>query len=153
MSILAATYRLPCYSLGDVFVLDWGSTLAKSLRPLADVFVENLNSYLRKHGDQKKLADAIGVSKTTITNWKTGVTQPSFEDVHKLAEFFGTWPHMLFLDRSGVDEVDEAAEPTVEDEVRRLRAMSVSFTRVLDDITDRLNEKEKTLAKVTKRKA
>ena len=37
---------------------------------------------------QKKLADQLGLSAGTIGNWESGIREPNFDTVAKLAEFF-----------------------------------------------------------------
>lgn len=37
---------------------------------------------------QKKLAEALGVSPGTIGNWESGIREPNFDMVTKVAEFF-----------------------------------------------------------------
>ena len=38
---------------------------------------------------QEKLADAIGVKRTTITNIESGVNKPSIPTAKKLGKYFG----------------------------------------------------------------
>ncbi|MCF8002418.1 MAG: helix-turn-helix domain-containing protein [Halanaerobiales bacterium] len=46
--------------------------------------------YLRKESDlyQKELAEKIGVSRTTITQYENGAREPNYEILKKLANFF-----------------------------------------------------------------
>lgn len=52
-------------------------------------FVENLKK-LRKEKklSQKEVADAIGVARSTYTQYELGDSQPAYEILKKLAEFF-----------------------------------------------------------------
>ena len=38
---------------------------------------------------QKELADALGVTKTTISNWETGTVDPTGKALSALADYFG----------------------------------------------------------------
>lgn len=46
---------------------------------------------LREAADmsQEHLSHKLGVSRTTIANWETGVNQPTADNIKKLAKFFG----------------------------------------------------------------
>lgn len=46
--------------------------------------------FLRKESDlyQKELAEKIGVSRTTITQYENGAREPNYETLKKLANFF-----------------------------------------------------------------
>lgn len=46
---------------------------------------------LRSKGiSQQDLADRLGVSKTTVSRWKTGIRNPNFENLEDLATMFGS---------------------------------------------------------------
>ena len=52
-------------------------------------FSEKLHQLRIKHGlSQKKLADAIGVSQSSINYWEKGQRMPSYESVYGIAEYF-----------------------------------------------------------------
>jgi len=50
----------------------------------------NRLKFLRKENDlyQKELAEKIGVSRTTITQYENGAREPNYETLKKLANFF-----------------------------------------------------------------
>ena len=55
-----------------------------------EVFSYNLNYYMRERGKSRKdVANAIGVSYFTLTDWVKGKTYPRMDKVEKLAEYFG----------------------------------------------------------------
>lgn len=55
-----------------------------------DIFARNLNYYMSEFGKSRKdVADAIGVSYFTFTDWVKGKTYPRMNRVEQLAEYFG----------------------------------------------------------------
>lgn len=55
------------------------------------VFSQNLYNERRKLGlSQESLGEKIGVHQVRIAKWENGKTEPSFENLIKLAEVFGT---------------------------------------------------------------
>jgi len=44
---------------------------------------------------RKELADRIGVSEGSITNWELGIKNPSLDSLKKLASFFNVDPIIL----------------------------------------------------------
>lgn len=54
-----------------------------------DIFARNLNYYMSEFGKSRKdVADAIGVSYFTFTDWVKGKTYPRMNRVEQLAEYF-----------------------------------------------------------------
>ena len=50
---------------------------------------ENLKLLRRQTGiGQAKLADMIGISPKTVSHWETGYTEPSVDELIKLADVF-----------------------------------------------------------------
>ena len=48
---------------------------------------------------QKQLASELGVSQVTIARWETGSREPSFDDLIKIAKYFGvTTDYILGLE-------------------------------------------------------
>ena len=66
-----------------------GYALGVPIRPAKDNFCENFDLFRREAdltwGD---IADALKVSRSTISYWKTGRSQPSYEDMDALAKLF-----------------------------------------------------------------
>ena len=58
---------------------------------------------LRTNADltQAKLAEMVGVTRATVTQWETGWSQPRMGAVEKLAEVFGVSMSALVEDRGG----------------------------------------------------
>ena len=52
-------------------------------------FKENLRFLRRQAGiGQAKLADMLSISAKTISHWETGYTEPSIDELIKLADMF-----------------------------------------------------------------
>jgi transcriptional regulator with XRE-family HTH domain len=53
-------------------------------------FKENLKLF-RKHNkvSQLKLAQATGLSRTTVTNYESGLSRPDYEKLCRICDFFG----------------------------------------------------------------
>lgn len=55
-----------------------------------EIFSRNLQHYMDLEGKNRKdVADAIGVSYFTFTDWVKGKTYPRMDKVEKLAQYFG----------------------------------------------------------------
>jgi len=55
-----------------------------------EIFASNLNYYMNEKGKSRRdVADAIGVSYFTFTDWVKGKTYPRMNMVEKLAKYFG----------------------------------------------------------------
>ena len=55
-----------------------------------DIFSFNLNYYMNENEKTRRdVADAIGVSYFTFTDWVKGKTYPRMDKVEKLAKYFG----------------------------------------------------------------
>ena len=47
--------------------------------------------------NQQEWADAIGVDKSTVFNWETGKTEPSYSQVRKMSELSGIPIDFIFV--------------------------------------------------------
>lgn len=77
-----------------------------------DVFTRNFNRYLTRSGKKQiDVANAIGVSTGTITDWKKGRSYPRMDKVQLLAELFGIQKSDLVEDvcipKDAVSEQDQ----------------------------------------------
>lgn len=53
-------------------------------------FASRLKELRKKHGlTQKEIAKLIGISQSSYSNWENGNTEPSLENVVRLAKLFG----------------------------------------------------------------
>ncbi len=52
------------------------------------------------HLTQQKLADALGVNQTTVSQWILGNKKPSFDNVLTIYDKFGVEPNELFCIKS-----------------------------------------------------
>lgn len=54
------------------------------------IFADNLNKYMAEYGKTRRdLAEALGVSYYTITDWVKGKKYPRMDKVEMLANYFG----------------------------------------------------------------
>lgn len=61
-----------------------------SIEKQRKVFSENLRRYLMETGrTQKELADAVGVSEGSASDWLNARTYPRMDKLQKIAEFLG----------------------------------------------------------------
>ena len=66
-----------------------------------EVFVENLNYYLKTHDKmQKDLAEYVGAKTTTVSGWTRGVSYPRADAMGKLCKFFGVKQSVLTEEHS-----------------------------------------------------
>ena len=63
---------------------------------ISKVFNRNLEAYL-KLNDKKysDLAEHLGVGKSTVSNWKNGLSLPRMEQLPKIAEFLNIEVYQL----------------------------------------------------------
>ena len=74
------------------------------------IFVRNLNYYLDKSGrKQTDIADYLGVSKSTVSDWCKGNMVPRMGKIEKLANYFGILKSDLI----------EEKKPATNDELER----------------------------------
>lgn len=60
-------------------------------------YVETLRQLMSdKNLSQKKLADALGVNKTTVSQWLLGRKKPGYDSIMLLYNKFGITPNELF---------------------------------------------------------
>ena len=66
-----------------------------------EVFVENLNYYLKTHDKmQKDLAEYVGAKTATVSGWTRGVSYPRADAMEKIAMFFGIPTSELISERN-----------------------------------------------------
>lgn len=84
---------------------------------------ENIRRY-REEMDltQAQLADKVGVDRTAVTQWESGVSSPRMGNVERLAAVFGVKVSDVVSDtfRSTVEYYAISTEPTEADELIRL---------------------------------
>ena len=70
-----------------------------------EIFIRNLKRYLAETGTrQNTIAQVVGVSTGTISDWMMGRTYPRMDKIQALADYFG------------IKKSDLVEEPEVEDE-------------------------------------
>lgn len=79
-----------------------------------DVFTRNFKRHLALSGKrQVEVANAVGVSTGTITDWKKGRSYPRMDKIQLLAEFFG-------IQKSDLVEDVNVAKETVSNEDQKV---------------------------------
>src|SRR5699024_11628791 len=67
-----------------------------------EVFSKNLRSLIDSRGiDQKILADYLGISEMSVSNWVNGTKYPRMGNVQKIADYFGIRKSDLIEDKDG----------------------------------------------------
>lgn len=60
-------------------------------------YIETIRQLMEEKGlSQQKLADALGVNQTTISQWLLGNKKPGYDSILLLYEKFGVTPNALF---------------------------------------------------------
>lgn len=61
-----------------------------------------------KNMTQEDISKLCNVAKQTISNWESNITQPPFEVVTKLAQYFNvTTDYLLGFDQNNLDKIDK----------------------------------------------
>ena len=60
-----------------------------------------------KNLTQEEIGELCEVGKTTISNWENNITQPPFEIVNKLAQYFGvSVEYLLNFNQDDLDKIE-----------------------------------------------
>ena len=126
-----------------------------------NLFLPRLRELLAESGKmQKDICDELGISKQKLSNWKTGYSEPNFDDIIMLAKYFDVSTDYLL----GLSDEYEgtgknaptapAALPLDESELlRNYRALSYAGKARVAAYTDLLREQEEGApAKISYRK-
>lgn len=72
------------------------------------LFGDRLKELRKEHNlTQEDIGNLCDVGKTTISNWENNITQPPFEIIKKLAEYFGvTIDYLLNFTQDDVDNME-----------------------------------------------
>lgn len=74
-----------------------------------EVFAKNLTYYIERSGKtQRDVADAIGVSAPTMSDWANGKKFPRMDKVEMLANYFGCLKSDLIEDKTEMKKSNEA---------------------------------------------
>ena len=61
------------------------------------VYVEIIKQIMEENDlSQQKMADALGVNQTTVSQWLLGKKKPNYDSIKALYEKFGVEPNLLF---------------------------------------------------------
>ena len=65
-----------------------------------ETFAKNLRYYIERSGkNQVEIAEIVGVSKATLTNWIKGIKYPRIDKIEMLANYFGVLKSDLIEDK------------------------------------------------------
>ena len=114
-----------------------------------EIFRRNLNLYMEERQKSRKdVADAIGVSYFTFTDWARGKTYPRMDRVEELAKYFNIKISDLIEERGiGDDPIGVAeihAEMLMDEDYRRLyeyyKKLNAKERTIVDDLVRNLAE-------------
>lgn len=126
-----------------------------------NLFLPRLRELLAESGKmQKDICDELGISKQKLSNWKTGYSEPNFDDIIMLAKYFDVSSDYLLgltdeYEGTGKSATTApAALPLDESELlRNYRALSYAGKARVAAYTDLLREQEEGApAKISYRK-
>ena len=70
------------------------------------VFQENLQYYMQKNGtSQQDLVNALGVSKSTVSDWVHGKNYPRIDVMQRIADYFGIIMNKLTMPNDHLSEL------------------------------------------------
>src|SRR5690625_4712226 len=102
-----------------------------------EVLSRNLRRLINSKGvDQKILADYLGISEMSVSNWVNGVKYPRMGNVQKMADYFGVMKSDLIEDRDNVVHLPTSSQYPI------YPPISAGLPIEVDGITD--NDVEKT---------
>ena len=115
-----------------------------------NLFLPRLRELLAESGKmQKDICDELGISKQKISNWKTGYSEPNFDDIIMLAKYFDVSSDYLLGLTDEYEGTGKSAPtaptalPLDESELlRNYRALSYSGKARVAAYTDLLREQE-----------
>ena len=115
-----------------------------------NLFLPRLRELLAESGKmQKDICDELGISKQKLSNWKTGYSEPNFDDIIMLAKYFDVSSDYLLgltdeYEGTGKSATTApAALPLDESELlRNYRALSYAGKARVAAYTDLLREQE-----------
>ena len=112
-----------------------------------EIFCINLNFYMNEMGKSRKdVADAIGVSYFTFTDWAKGKTYPRMDKVEKLANYFGIKISDLIekksIEKNPVEMAEKHIEMIKDEDFVRLyayfKALNAKKRKIVDDLVRNL---------------
>ncbi len=91
--------------------------------------INNLLSLLEKNGlKQADLCEAIGISSSTMTNWKNRGTDPPSKHIIPICEFLNISPYILL---TGKEKSSQTVELTA-DEQEKIKSVDAKEQRLLN---------------------
>lgn len=93
------------------------------------IFAENLKAYMDMHGKSRRdLAEALGISYYTVTDWVNGKKYPRMDKVEILANYFGIQKSDLIEEKSAEQE-----KPAIDDGLTKEQQALIDFARSLPE--------------------
>lgn len=112
------------------------------------VFITRFGDLLQEYGrQQKEICEDLGISQQKLSKWKTGYTEPNFDDLVMLAQYFDVSTDYL-LGATDDDETPHytpapAALPLDESELlKNYRALSYAGKARVSAYADLIREQE-----------
>ena len=85
-------------------------------RPLAQRFARHLNTAMRRRGvGSRTVAEAVGASRNSVTNWRRGQTLPHSETARKLAAALDTPKLVEIIREVRTKTCDVCSEPFLDE--------------------------------------
>ena len=105
------------------------------------VFAKNLNYYMNLKGImQKELADIVGVSAPTVSDWMNANKYPRIDKIEIMANYFGILKSDLIEDKSEERKKMQEKNDIMADIVMRMRT-DQNFLSLVEKLND-LDEKQ-----------
>lgn len=106
---------------------------------------------IEKKFSQKDVAQSLGIDRTTYTKYETGKSEPDFETIKKLADFFGvSIDSLLGRDKKPKEETYQVTltEKDMKEIKRKAEGIKVAMINAVGLAFDGKPEDEETLAAV-----
>ena len=63
-----------------------------------------------RHMSQATVSASVGIAQSTLAQWESGVREPSFAMIGKLAQYFDVSPAYFFADTENIPKLNALAE-------------------------------------------
>lgn len=94
-----------------------------------EVFGSNLRRYMERSGkSQRQLAEIVGVSTATFSDWINGKKYPRIDKIEILANYFGILKSDLIEDKT-----EDSEKPVIADGLTEDQRALVEFARTLPE--------------------
>lgn len=113
------------------------------------VFASNLQKYMKLNGKSRRdVAEALGVSYYTLTDWVNGKKYPRMDKVEKLAKYFGILKSDLIeektIENSPVEMAERHFEIIMDEDISDIfddfRSLNPAQKKIVKDLVHSLAE-------------